>query len=421
MNELQKLLAGINPLEQIEEQNMSIGEPAQFAEQPVQEAVADAELSNINQEAKSPNQMTKPELVQQEVKKEADRTVAGQLEEQKVASEVKQSPIDRYLADRTELYDKSQVDLKEARKSDSQKALLANVAKALGSLGASSVQRKAGVKAGLKDFQPVKGPDTASDVLKDRNSMLNKLREDLSLLQAGKKKEPSELDNKKLALEQRKLDLQEKKIDKESKKEAPLTFREKEQIKSDMKLNQEQEKEMVKIRQANLKEKKAAESSVSDLNEQLEKVKRAKKLMAEMAKKGGISDTGPVDQFISGFGDKGQELRQAFNDLSLEKMSKLFQGMSKAVDSDAERKMFEQSQASMGNYPSVNMKVLNSMEQGIKSLQQKNKGLVNRYDKKGNEVTSDKVDVVLPDGRKGRIDADKVEAFLQKYPNAQVK
>ncbi len=413
--ELKRLLGIQDP--NMSEEVATIGQPAEA----VQEAVTDAKLANVNQTAKSPYQMTKPELVQKEASKVADQTVVGQLQEQKAASEVEQSPIDRYLNDRNDIYNTSQADLKAARESDSKKAMLANVAKALGSIGAADVQRGAKVQAGIKDFQPVKGPDTASNVLADRNSMLGKLKEDLALLQAGKKKEPSELDKQKLLLEQKKVQLQEKKLDNESKKEAPLSFEAKETIKSDLKLKQEQEKEMMKIRQANLKEKKAAESSIPKLDEQLLKVKRAKELLAKAAKSGGISDTGPLDQYISGLGDKGQELRQALNDLSLDKMSKLFQGMSKAVDSDAERKMFEQSQASMGNYPSVNMKVLNEMEKGIKSLQQKNQGLIKRYDKKGNEVTSDKVSVVLPDGRKGRIDADKVEAFLQKYPNAQVE
>lgn len=162
---------------------------------------------------------------------------------------------------------------------------------------------------------------------------------------------------------------------KEKTKEDEPTFEQKEKV-----------KEEVGLRKENIKTRNQAEKTVSDLDSQLEKIKRAKDLLQNLVKDTTISDTGPIDQYTSPLTSKGQKLRQSFNDLSLEKMSKLFQGMSKAVDSDAERKMFEQSQASMGNYPDVNMDVLNQMEKSILSLKNKNKQLLNRYDSKGNEV-----------------------------------
>lgn len=415
-NELLKLLQGINPL--AEEQNMSeevasIGEPAM-----IEEAKTDAELANVNQEAKSPYQMTKPELAQKEMKEEMQRIPAGQL-----VQEAKAQPVDPYqelLAKRDKVYTDSQAEIKAAREKDARNAMLANVVKALGNLGAAEVQRKAGVKAGLESFQPVKGVDTASGIASDRDKMLSKLKEDLAIIQAGKKSQMSELDKAKLDVEKEKLELQRKKLEKEGKKEAPLSFEEKERIKSNLKLEQEEVKQSNRIKKDNLKTRAAAEKSVSDTDEQLAKVKRAKQLLKQAVQKGGIADTGPIDQYITGLGKEGQQLRQAFNDLSLSKMSKLFQGMSKAVDSDAERKMFEQSQASLGNYPDVNMQVLNDMEKSLNSLKKKNQNLYNRYDKKGNELTSEKVEVVLPNGQRGRIDADKIEAFRAKYPDAQI-
>ena len=61
-----------------------------------------------------------------------------------------------------------------------------------------------------------------------------------------------------------------------------------------------------------------AEKTISDLDTRLEKVRRAKKLMGELVKNSTISDTGPIDQYTSTFTSKGQKLRQAFNDLSLD-------------------------------------------------------------------------------------------------------
>lgn len=415
--DLLKLLGGQKqPEENMSEQIASSGFPAQVPA--IQEAKTDAELANVNQEAKSPYQMTKPELVEKKVGQEINRTPAGQL-----AKEVQAKPVDPYqelLAKRDKMYEEKDAEIKAAKEKDSRNAMLANVAKALGSLGAADIQRTAGVKAGLESFQPVQGPDTASEIATDRERILAKLKGDLEILQAGKKAQPSELDQAKLDVEKKKLELQEKKLDQEGKKAAPLTFEEKEQIKSKYRVQEEDVKQQNKIRKDNLKTRAAAEKSMSDVDEQIEKVRRAKKLLQKTVKEGGVADTGPIDQYITGLGSEGQQLRQAFNDLSLAKMSKLFQGMSKAVDSDAERKMFEQSQASLGNYPSVNMQILNDMEKSLNSLKGKNQKLYNRYDKKGQEVVSEKVDVILPDGRRGKIDADKVDAFQAKYPDAQI-
>lgn len=212
--------------------------------------------------------------------------------------------------------------------------------------------------------------------------------------------------------EQAKIELEKQKV----RKPKEPSFEEKENIKQQNKLKSE-----------NIKAKKEAKNTLSDLDTQLEKIRRAKKLMKDLSNDT-FTDTGPLDQFVAGSKSEGQQLRQAFNDLSLEKMSKLFKGMSKAIDSDAERKMFEQSQASLSNYPDVNMKILDDMEKGVLSLKRKNMDFYNSYDKEGNQVEAEekvseaptKVEVVFEDGRRGRIDSDKVEAFTRKYPTAKV-
>ena len=59
-----------------------------------QEAQSGAEIAQVNDEAKSPNLQTKPELAQTQMKQEVQKTVPGQMQDQKVASEV-QSPADK--------------------------------------------------------------------------------------------------------------------------------------------------------------------------------------------------------------------------------------------------------------------------------------------------------------------------------------
>lgn len=202
-----------------------------------------------------------------------------------------------------------------------------------------------------------------------------------------------------------------------------LNFKEKEETKSE--INQKES-----MRKENIKTRKQAENSVKDLDEQLLKVRRAKDLLEDLVKNSTFSDTGPIDQYTSGLTSRGQKLRQAFNDLSLDKMAKLFKGMSKAVDSDAERKMFEQSQASTSNFPDVNMDILKQMENSITSLKNKNIGLIESYNKEGDEIlkeeseipleaVSDKVRVQV-NGKVGTVPKDNIEALLKKYPEAKV-
>jgi hypothetical protein len=206
-----------------------------------------------------------------------------------------------------------------------------------------------------------------------------------------------------------KLKQDQQKIDAKAKE---MSFEEKENI-----------KQQNRLRKDNLKVKNSTKKTTDNLDTQLDKIRRAKKLMEDMTKST-FSDTGPIDQFAAGFKSEGQQLRQAFNDLSLEKMSKLFAGMSKAIDSDAERKMFEQSQASLGNYPEVNMQILDDMEKGVISLKEKNARLHDSYDKEGNEVILEDAPIreelpetvlmVAPNGQTARVKRDQIQKYLDK-------
>jgi hypothetical protein len=47
-------------------------------------------------------------------------------------------------------------------------------------------------------------------------------------------------------------------------------------------------------------------------------------------------------------------------------------------------------------------------------------GLLGRIQPTISQTVTDKVEVVLPNGQKGKIDKNKIEAFKKKYPDAQV-
>lgn len=92
MDILRKAMMGEQEITQVpmrpEDQIDSVGnEPV---EQPLKSAVTDTELSQVNAEAKSPNMMTKPELMQKEAKEQADGTIEGQIQEEQLAKEAKQ-------------------------------------------------------------------------------------------------------------------------------------------------------------------------------------------------------------------------------------------------------------------------------------------------------------------------------------------
>jgi hypothetical protein len=85
--------------------------------------------------------------------------------------------------------------------------------------------------------------------------------------------------------------------------------------------------------------------------------------LAELTRysKESIGGTGP---FATVFGltgkttESGQRIRAAFNRVSLSSMQKLFEGMARAIDSDAERAFFQSTQPSLNLDDSVNAKIL---------------------------------------------------------------
>jgi len=87
----------------------------------------------------------------------------------------------------------------------------------------------------------------------------------------------------------------------------------------------------------------------------------------------------------------------------------MFSGMSKAVDSDAERAFFQSAQPSMSNYPDVNIELLTEMERNIKSLQEKSKKKLSEIQPDGSVV--EKV-TVSKDGKRFRLPKSQLEDAL---------
>lgn len=87
----------------------------------------------------------------------------------------------------------SKEELAKAREDDKRRYMYANLAKALGGLGAAEVQRKAGVKAGLQPFQAAQIQSGAKDVMADRKADIQALLDEYKITKAGKTKDKKDI------------------------------------------------------------------------------------------------------------------------------------------------------------------------------------------------------------------------------------
>jgi len=150
---------GIDGLQEGQDQSMMSKGPAASTDSIVDRAPAsepvEPTVEEVNQEAKSPYMK--------------EKTYEEKLLEQLQG-----------------IRNQSKEDVAAARKDDRQRALYANLAKALGSIGAAEVQRKAGVKAGLQPFTPAKVESTAKDVMADKRADIQALLDEYKIRKAGK-------------------------------------------------------------------------------------------------------------------------------------------------------------------------------------------------------------------------------------------
>ena len=321
---LKDLLSGGGFGEQ-SEQNMSVGDPASFPEEEVEE---------VNKEAKSPyleSKSPKEELSYEE----------------------------KLLKQLRDVRESSKSDIEKAREDDKKRGLYANLASALGSIGASEIQRKAKVDAGIRPYKPVAVDSTVDDVMAERKADIQSLLDEYKIKKAGKPKDFKNIYKVGDQLVRVGEDGKAEKIFGVEGEKEP-SFEEKETIKAQVKDKVSQAKENRKIREQAIK-------SIDNVDDQIKSVEKAINVL-DSATKSGLTDTGPIDQFAGKLSGKGQRLEQALNQVSLDKMVKMFSGMSKAIDSDAERAFFQSAQPSMGKYPSENKKILEDMLNRLRSI-----------------------------------------------------
>ena len=159
---------------------VAIAEEGELPTQPTLEQKV--QTAQINNKVKNPHIKTKQEL-------EQDKT-----------------PLEKLLEQSNALREKASEDIKTAKEDDKKRNLYANLAKAIGKLGAAEIQRKAGVDAGLTAFTPVKVSDSTKDIRTDRDLMLKQLQDQYKMIQSEKVKDNKITPYQKAQLEDKKED-----------------------------------------------------------------------------------------------------------------------------------------------------------------------------------------------------------------------
>lgn len=151
----------------------------------------------------------------------------------------------------------------------------------------------------------------------------------------------------------------------------------------DRKTSAEDKKERTKIATENRKEVKKIDNTMKKLDDMEADLKNAIKLQKSYSKSS-IGGTGPLAT-LGGtktvFSQDLQQLEEALQKVSLTNMGKMFEGMSKAIDSDAERQKFEASQANIEKDDKVNLANLERQLIMLKELKKKNRIAKEDYNK----------------------------------------
>ena len=143
-------------------------------------------------------------------------------------------------------------------------------------------------------------------------------------------------------------------------------------------------KERQKIAEENRKEVIKINTSLDKLRDVSMNIEKAKRLAIEYESKnrigtGAIATVGGLTGKLS---PPLENLNEIYQAVSLSAMSKMFEGMSKAVDSDAERAKFEASQPGIDNFHSTNLASLERQQEATDSLIKKLKAAKSDYTKK---------------------------------------
>lgn len=200
---------------------------------------------------------------------------------------------------------------------------------------------------------------------------------------------------------------------------------EKDKNKENRDVSKEDRKEQTQIQKENRKMRAEMDKAESAAAEQIKSINAAKKAFESYSKGSLTGGTGPVSTLggLTKYVSSGTEgLDSTFKGLSFDELTKKFQGMSKAIDSDGERRAFESTQPSVSLDDNTNKMLLDKKLAAAQSLLTKVQAAKAKYDREGKFVDSDPTDdkikqpntglvkMLDPNGVPRMVPADQVEA-----------
>lgn len=239
--------------------------------------------------------------------------------------------------------------IQERRKQDSQRELLANAVKALGTIGQAEVQRKAKTNAGIQKFQPVQDIDTTSDLKEKRKMLLDSIKMKMDQVNADRIS----------PLQQAQLDLSRDKLTQDREmKEAALEAKKQAADKKAEKTSAKKVTEFQKKRQKNTADRfSELESSIPNRNAQIEEAKTLINLI-----QGGDLSTGPGSKLAgsigSFFGTEESSYKERLDSLAEKAARAQLKANGETRPTDADVEGMKRAMFNLGNTEETNIKKL---------------------------------------------------------------
>lgn len=150
--------------------------------------------------------------------------------------------------------------------------------------------------------------------------------------------------------------------------------------------------EAAKVREQKRKDEEVAKKAIMGVDDIIDNIDRAIKL-SEKSKKSTLSKSGPVAGRTPTFTDLGQELEEAYSQISFNNFVEKAKGMSKAFDSEKEREFYEKTQPSILKDEDVNIKNLKRLKKRmLKRKSDFSKDLGESNLPKKTDITEDDID-----------------------------
>lgn len=348
-------------------------------EEPMMSQMTPEQTSSLQQAPEVPVEEISPVVTPQP----AIRNVAAEQAPQ--APEMPETPMSRseaLLAEYQRMMGKDQEELKAARERDR----MLKVGGALGDSLATIINARSqmnvkapGVKvqegAGLGEIADMfaRAPEIQGDVNARRQDLLKQYAE---MARGERAQLDRDLRERQIAAYEAQTRAQARKADRDveekTTKETQPSFEEKEKIKANV-------KEEVQVAKENRQLKEKLEPAIATVDDQIKNVKTALNLINRSK----FAGTGPLDQYFAGATPEGQLLKKALRNIQLDTLVTKFQGMSRAVDTETDRKFFQETQPDMGNFETTNKKMLADILERLE-------GIKERSQSKLKEITSQK-------------------------------